>query len=239
MRSLRLPRHAVRVALTSFAAATLVRAAHAAPGRCVEVRDAEARYERILTALERGKPAARLWWIGWTSGYSAATVAQGVLAAATTDRGTRIDSIVGAAESAIGVIGMLAAAPRTPIWASDELITMDYHTACARVRRLRRAEHLLEKSADEEAMGRAWYAQLFGGVVNLAAPVVLWTAYRRYAAGWYTLAPGLAVQEAQVLTQPTAALGAWNAYKVEYGPRRRASVSFAPLPAGAAVVGTF
>src|SRR5689334_16670831 len=67
-------------------------AVSAAP-KCAARRDVDARYGQIAISLTRGRPAARFWWIGWTSGYAAATVAQGALAVATTDRGTRIDSI--------------------------------------------------------------------------------------------------------------------------------------------------
>jgi hypothetical protein len=234
-----LPRVALITARAVIVAATFAGSATARDVDCGAVPDVDARYRRILTVFERGQSAAKVWWFGWTGGYAAATVAQGVLAGVTSDRGTRIDSVVGATESAIGVIAMLVAVPRTPMWASNELLRMDDDTPCARLRRLRRAEALLEKSADEEAQARSWYTQLIGGAINLAAPVVLWVGYQRYASGWYTLAPGLAAQEGQILTQPTAALAAWNSYAEKYAKPRRASWVLAPLPGGAAVVGTF
>lgn len=208
---------------------------------CAEPADARARYEHALTALEGGKRAARLWWIGWTSGYSVATAAQGVAALATTDRGTRIDSIVGAAESAFGVIGMLVATPRTPMWASDELLAMKDRTACDRARRLRRAEELLRKSADEEEQARSWYSQVIGDALNLAAPAVLWIGYKRYASGWYTLAPGVAVQEAQILSQPTAAISAWRSHAARFGAPKHFACSVIPLQSGVgvAITGVF
>ena len=206
---------------------------------CDAGRDVDTRYERIAASLVRGRPAARLWWIGWTAGYSAATVGQGVLALATHDRGTRIDSIVGAAESGIGVIGMLVAAPRTPMWASDELDALDGSTACARVRRLRRAEELLRESATEERRARSGYSQLIGDAINLAAPMVLWFGYGHHAAGWYTLGPGLAVQQTQMLTQPTGAIDAWRSYQRRLGATMRPSWTVAPIPGGAALTGSF
>jgi hypothetical protein len=206
---------------------------------CTRVRDVDARYRRILGVFERGESSAKVWWYGWTGGYVAATVGQGVLGAVTHDRGTRIDSIVGAAESAVGVAGMLLAVPKTPMWAAGELTSMDGSTPCARLHRLRRAEKLLEKSADEEAQARSWFSQLLGGAINLAAPIVLWAGYKRYASGWYTLGPGLAVQEAQILTQPVAALAAWNSYEREYRAPKQASWTIAPQFGGASIVGTF
>ena len=207
--------------------------------RCQEPADGRARYEHALTALERGTRAARFWWIGWTSGYSLATVSQGVVAAVTTDRGTRIDSIVGAAESAFGVIGMLVATPRTPMWAADALLAMDDRTACDRMRRLDRAEELLRKSAREEEQARAWYSQIIGDAINLAAPTVLWIGYKRYASGWYTLVPGIAIQEAQILSQPTAAISAWRSHAATFGDARGVAWHVIPLPGGIAVSGVF
>lgn len=231
------PGHLIGVGLLAMLSGTS-HTVSAAP-RCAASRDVDARYDRIAASLARGRPAARFWWIGWTSGYAAATVAQGALAVATTDRGTRIDSIVGAAESGIGVIGMLVAAPRTPMWASTELDAMDGSTACARLRRLRRAEELLRKSASEERQARSWYSQLIGDAVNLAAPMVLWFGYGRHAAGWYTLGPGLAVQQAQILTQPTRAIDAWSSYQRRGNAARRPSWRIAPIPWGAALTGSF
>lgn len=213
--------------------------ANASETACVAEPDVDARYTRILEVFDRGQGASRLWWYGWMSTYAAATVSQGILAVATSDRGTRIDSVVGGAEAAIGVVGLLVATPRTPMWAAGELRAMRARTACDRLRRLRRAESLLEKSAEEQAASRSWYTQLLGGVINLAAPVVLWFGYRRYASGWYTLGPGLAVQEAQILTQPTSALGAWNAYSREHPKIRQSKWTLSPLPGGAAVTCVF
>ena len=202
---------------------------------CTAEPNVDTRYDEILTVFERGQTASRWWWYGFTSGYAAATLGQGVLAVVTTDRGTRIDSIVGAAESGIGVIGMFLATPRTPMWAAGELRAMDNRTACARLRRLRRAEALLEKSADEQESARSWYAQVIGAGLNLAGAAVLWVGYQRYATGWYTLGAGVATQQVQILTQPTAALGAWNSY----GAHRQATWSVTPFPGGVAVSGVF
>jgi hypothetical protein len=197
------------------------------------------RYQSLFATLKLGQAPAKRWWFSWTSAYGVATLSQGVLAAVTTDRGTRIDSIVGAAESAVGVIGMLTSVPHTQMWAPTELEKMDARTPCDRERRLRRAEELLRRSAKEEEQGRAWYTQVLGAVVNLAAPAVLWIGYKRYASGWYTLGPGIAIQEAQILTQPKAAIGAWLAYERSLGKHDGVSVSFTPLLGGGAVSGTF
>jgi hypothetical protein len=202
---------------------------------CTREPSVDVRYSEILSVFERGQTASRWWWYGWTGAYAAATLSQGILAVATADHGTRIDSIVGAAESAIGVVGMLVAAPRTPIWAAGDLREMDDRTPCARLRRLRRAEMLLEDSADEQESARSWYAQVIGAGLNLAGATVLWVGYQRYATGWYTLGFGVATQEAQILTQPTAALRAWNSYHAH----RQATWSVTPFPGGAAVSGVF
>lgn len=202
---------------------------------CTREPNVDIRYNEILTVFERGQTASRWWWYGWTGGYAAATLSQGILAVATTDRGTRIDSIVGGAESAIGVIGMLVATPRTPIWAAGDLREMDDRTPCARLRRLRRAEKLLKDSADEQESAISWYAQVIGAGLNLAGATVLWVGYQRYATGWYTLGFGVATQEAQILTQPTGALRAWNAYSVH----RQVTWSVTPFPGGAGVSGVF
>jgi hypothetical protein len=202
----------------------------------------DTRYDEIHAALRRGRPAAKTWWETWTSSYAVLTAGQTVAAVAVEDRGLRADFGVGAVQSVIGLVGMLVATPTTPIGAVSSLDAMDARTPGARAVRLRRAERLLEKSADEEREARAWYTHVAGGVVNLSGAFVLWLGYDRFATGWASLAGGIVLSELQILTTPTAAIGAWDSYRTRGSVGRRPlrpTLSVAPTPGGVVLSGTF
>lgn len=202
--------------------------------------DEAARYAFLVASLEHERPAMQLWWTGWTLGYAGLAAGQAGAALFWPDDGTRIDATVGAVESTLGVVGMLIT-PRTPIDAPDELRAMDASTPQARARRLRRAEHLLAKSAEDEALGQSWLPHLEAALVNYAGTSVLWFGYHRYAGGWLNLIGGTAVSELQILTRPTASIDAWRRYRagLTTPPSDGIAWSIAPTIGGAAVVGTF
>ncbi|GEM_PF-1114315 len=176
------------------------------------------RYDFILGELERGEGNAGLWWNGWALGFALATVGQGAVAVAASDRGWRIDNAVGAASSGLGLIGTLIE-PRTPITAAADLRAMDSTTPRARALRLRRAEQLLRSAAQEEVDGRSWFPHVAGAATTLAASAVLWYGYDRFASGWLNLVGGTLVCELQIASRPTAAARSYRAYFDRYAGR--------------------
>lgn len=220
------------------AAATLTRAAFA-QARGAEATE-RARYEFLLTSLERERPKVKLWWTGWTLGYAGLTAGQGAAALFFPERGARIDAAVGAAESALGVIGMLIT-PHTVTGAPDELRAMDGSTPGARAARLRRAEALLEQSAGDEEDARSWAPHVEAALVNYAGSATLWFGYQRYAGGWLNLLAGTAIAELQIITRPTGASESWRRYRAGMltAPAPTASWTVTPLLGGAALIGTF
>lgn len=102
-----------------------------------------------------------------------------------------------------------------------------------RLRRLR-AEELLHTSAKEEGFGISWVPHVAAAAVNLAGAYILFHDYKRYVPGWLSLGSGTAVAELQIVTQPTAAIGAWNrylrTYPVQAGTGRGPAVAWTVAP---------
>jgi hypothetical protein len=98
---------------------------------------------------------------------------------------------------------------------------MDSRTPEARRTRRVRAEELLQQSAKEENFDTSWVPHVAAAATNLAGAYVLFHEYKRYVPGWLSLASGTFVAEAQILTQPTAAIGAWNRYLGAFRPSGR------------------
>ena len=161
--------------------------------------------------LEAGTVAADRWWYGWYGGWTALTVGEVVFAIAAPSRGFRVDSAVGAVSCSLGVIplGFLPFVPRT---AAASLRTLPGTTAEERRRKLVAGENLLRKSAETEALGRSWLTHTLGISVSIGAGLVLALGYKRPVTGTINAITGVLLTEAQIFTQPTAAIGAWRAY---------------------------
>jgi hypothetical protein len=161
--------------------------------------------------LESGTAAADRWWYGWYAGWTALTAGEVVFALAATDRGFRVDSAVGAVSCSLGVIplGFFPFVPRT---AAASLRTLPATTPEERRRKLAAGERLLRTSAETEALGRSWINHTLGIGVSIAAGLVLALGYQRPVTGTINVITGVALTEAQIFTQPTAAISAWRAY---------------------------
>ncbi|MEP7125585.1 MAG: hypothetical protein ABJE95_31930 [Byssovorax sp.] len=166
----------------------------------------------ISSSLEAGTVAADRWWYGWYIGWTTLTVGEVVFALAAPDRGFRVDSAVGAVSCSLGVIplGFLPFVPRT---AAASLRTVPGSTSEERRRKLLVAESLLRKSSETEALGRSWLTHALGISVSIGAGLVLGLGYKRPVTGIINSLTGIALTEAQIFTQPTAAIGAWRAYE--------------------------
>jgi hypothetical protein len=233
------------------AALALASPARAEPPRAASDARSDAEVEKRLAFLQerfdRGTPAAQRWWYSWYGGWTLLTGIQAGMALGVKDRGLRIDSAVGAAFSSLGVIpfGLF---PFTPRDAAAQLRALPEGSAEARRRKLARAEHLMEESARTETLGRSFVPHALSGAASLAAGLTLVLAYKRpLFSGLVKLVGGIALSEAQIFTQPTAAIDDWRAYQQQgaAGPRgfrpRAAGPSFTLVPSldGLGLAGTF
>lgn len=161
--------------------------------------------------LEAGTVAADRWWYGWYGGWTALTVGEVVFAIAAPSRGFRVDSAVGAVSCSLGVIplGLFPFVPRT---AAASLRAVPGVTREEKRRKLATAERLLRTSAETEALGRSWLPHTLGIGVSVAAGLILALGYQRPVTGTINILAGIALTEAQIFTQPTAAIGVWRAY---------------------------
>jgi hypothetical protein len=177
------------------------------------------RLQYIQTALARGESNADLWWKGWLIGYGAATVGQGSLALISKDKETRQDMALGAATTALGVVGQVIA-PMVPGSAPDRLAGIPEGSPAERREKLAKAEALLRASAECEREGRSWKAHALSGAVNLTSGLVVWLGFNRTALeGFGNFLFNTAFTEAQIWTQPTRAVRDYDDYmrKIKIG----------------------
>lgn len=161
--------------------------------------------------LEASTFAADRWWYGWYAGFTALTVGQFTIAVAITDRDRRPDYVVGAVASSLGVVPR-ALFPFTPRTAAASLRVYPATTPEERRRKLAAAERLLHAASDVEIQGRSWLTHALGLSVSLATGLVLGLGYHSTRGALLDSLGGVALVEAQIFTQPTAAIDAWRAY---------------------------
>lgn len=174
------------------------------------------RIQSIEQMLGNGKTAARLWWKGWLYGYSAATVAQGVIAVTNENLNARQDMILGAATTFIGAAGQLLM-PMIPAYAPEKLNLIPGETPEQRIQKLNMAEKIFEASAKREKDGRSWTMHAASGAVNIGSGLVTWLGFdRTLSAGLWNFALNTVITEAQIWTQPTRAMRDYKKYCEKY-----------------------
>lgn len=194
----------------------------------------------IQDALNKGKGPAKLWWYGWVGFYSSATAVSLTVALTTNDKILQITGGVSAAESLIGLSGMLIF-PFRPKDAAEELKSMPENTPEERTKKLETAESLLKLSSDEELAGKSLLQHLLGILVNACGAAVVWPIYDRKikeAGGiaWQQALElfivGTTVSELQIWTEPTMALHTQSAYLNKYKTHVESNILLLPLPNG-------
>lgn len=183
--------------------------------------------EHIKKLLNQDKKNAQIWWYGWIAGYSAATVAQGIIFFSCDNKSTRQDMALGAATTALGAAGQLLM-PLVP----KNLSLQDYqfpgNTSSKLTEELIYSEELLKEIAAREKEGRSWKMHALTGAVNLSTGLITWLGFKRSVwEGVEIFALNTAVTELQIWTQPTRAIKDYKNYCNKY---RTVSGSKASIP---------
>ncbi len=174
------------------------------------------RLETINHMLEQGKKGANLWWYGWLSGYSAATVAQTLVLIGSDDLDTRQDMALGAATTFLGAAGQIIS-PMIPGYAPDKLDQLPEQTQEERLTKLLEAEKLLKESALRERAGRSWKTHALCSMVNVSSGLVTWLGFdRNIWAGLGNFMLNTVITEAQIFTQPVRAMKDYDRYMKRY-----------------------
>jgi hypothetical protein len=240
----RTPRTGLACLAIAAVLALAPRPAHAAPP---DLPDAEVarRLAFIEDRLDRGTAAAERWWYGWYTGWTALAVGEAIVAVATTNKSTRVGAAVGAFGSSLATLpfGLF---PFPARYAFRRLGSLPEATPAERRRKLGHAEELLRGAAKAETRGRWWVTHVLNAVGSVAIGGLL-LAYKQTAPTVViSTLGGIGLGEAQIWTQPTAAIDDLRAYEVLSGGGSPPAVkpagvswSLAPVGAGLGVLGRF
>ena len=180
------------------------------PTPCRAEEPAE-RLARLRSVLDTDESNVRLWWYGWGGLYAAAGGVQTGLAAFSTDPNRRVDSVVGATSSWLGVAGM-ALTPVKPgeRWTSLPDAPVDLQ--------LRMVEAELRDRARREHHVGGWVDYTLCVLVALGAGAYVWLHENRPSGALMAAIPDLVIGELELWTVPHTAVHAVEALDAEKAP---------------------
>jgi hypothetical protein len=194
----------------------------------------------LREGLAKGKHATRVWANAWGATWTVATLAQGAIAATTSDRDTAQDLWVGSASAALGLIPTWIL---PPVIVSRELSSASdpSENSCEA---LAQAEALLEQAAKNDQQNTGVWVHASNVLVNVGIGLGMGLGFHHWGSAAISTGIGIPVGELMILTYPQSALKLRERYvKGNLSSERFRSPGFwervhfaaIPLPSGAAV----
>jgi hypothetical protein len=184
--------------------------------RCDEfgLDDAEvtARLHDVRARIERNEPDVRHWLTAFSVLHAALLGGELVLGFTASSDGGRVDAIIGAISSGLGLATLLVSFPPI-VGAGGTLDAMPEDTPEQRVAKLVRAERLLHDSADATAFVRGPLASLLSAGYVAAAASIQIVGFGREVGGWLLAAGGIVLGQGRLLLHPDGALHDWRRYR--------------------------
>jgi hypothetical protein len=157
------------------------------------------RLDYLARAFDREIRDVDAWSWTWGSVYTAGTIALGVALSSTHDHETRIDLTVGVISTAFGAVSLYG----LPLKLTLPLRSSRAHwDAAGRCATLARAERTLVSVEKDQALATGIFAHLGNVAVNAAIVLILGVGYGQWSSAALSGGIGVAVGEANVLTQP-------------------------------------
>ena len=139
------------------------------------------------------------WSWTWGSVYTAGTIALGVALSLAHDHGTRIDLTVGAISAGFGAVSLYVLPLKLTVPLRVSRAHWDASDRCAA---LARAERTLISVEKDQALATGVFAHLGNVAVNAAIVLILGLGYGQWTSAGVSGGIGVAIGEANVLTQP-------------------------------------
>jgi hypothetical protein len=172
--------------------------------------DAESRLRFLEWAFDREIREVDIWSWTWGSAYVAGSVAQGIIAGVIPDRGLRIDLTVGSIAAGFGALSLFGLPLRVTLLLRDARGAWSETDRC---RLLAQAEATLVEAADRERLASSWVPHVGNVLLNAGIALILGLGYGRWTSAAISGGIGVAVGEANVLSQPHHLPGLLERYR--------------------------
>jgi len=186
-------------------------ATHVNGSDALQARSLDERLRYLDQRLQSDAAHARIWRASWASIYAALAVGQ-FTAAPLVSRSKAKDLYVGGGAALIG-LGPLLITPLKVIKDSRQVAELAAHPGDDPCASLFTIEELLQRDAENEALGRS--ALFHGGNVgfNLGLFLLIGAGFGHWTSATISLLTGIATGEAMIFTQPTGALRTLHEYR--------------------------
>ena len=190
-----------------------------------------ARLEWMVERMESRELYADIWWKGWTGFYATGVVFQSTRAALEDDGGEQADQIVGAVKAVFGVTRLYFTRPTARLGADPLLVDAPASEETC-VARVEQGEELLREAAHQSDARWSWKPHTFNVALNLAGALIVTQAFDE-SKGWTSMAIGIAVGEAMILSHPWKGRSDLEEYQAAFSPSvPQTSWSIQPYHAG-------
>jgi len=186
-------------------------AAHVNGGDALQSRSLEERLRFLDERLQSDAANARIWRFSWAAIYSALAVGQ-FTAVPLVSRSTRKDLYVGGTAALIGLAPLLIT-PLKVIKDSRRVKELATHEAADPCAPLFEIEELLQRDADNEALGRSALFHVGNVVFNTGLFFIIGAGFGHWTSATISLLTGIATGETMIFTQPVGALRTLREYR--------------------------
>jgi hypothetical protein len=181
-----------------------------------DLKDSESnikeRIDFIQASFDKGQARASLWFYGWSGIYGTAA---GVQTYQAVRHGhNRVSNIVGASESFLG-LAVMTVYPFYANSSGSNLRKLPESTPEELKTKLDKAENWLEKSYQQEKLGRSWLTHVGVLAVSIIGAGIVWH-YDGSKNGIISALTSVAGGEALIWTQPTKSIRDYNDYRRKY-----------------------
>lgn len=216
------------IALLLAAMLSCVAIASAQGGQATGVSDLDDRLRYLNEGLDDIKRPSQFWQYGWSGFYGLSGVAQLAGAIGEDDNDDAAVFYVGAVKS-LGGLTMMLLKPLPVVSQGSELSRLPQETRQQKLERLAATERLLEESARRADERYTIKPHLIGLAVNLlgAGAIAAW-GDKDDALGATAL--GIAINEAAIWSQPSAARQSWENYQRKFNGVGRNSIDWRIIP---------
>jgi len=203
-----------KIALLLVAMFSVVSVSSAQGLQTEHVLDIDDRLRYLNSGLNNIQRPSQYWQYGWSGFYGISGAAQLAGAISEDDNDDAAVLYVGAVKS-LGGLTMMLLNPLPVVRGQDELSRMPQETRQQKLQRLAATERMLEESARRADERYSIKPHLLGLVVNLLGAGAI-TAWGDKDDALASTALGIAITEASIWSQPSAAQQYWKGYQKQF-----------------------
>lgn len=221
------PRLAVLVALVVLSATSSAAADRPTCSDSVSDTHVRARLSALSTRLASEEPAVRRWWTTFLFLHATMATGAAILAGSAEDEGFRNEMLVGMTSSTLGFVSLAVFGP-PEMGAGDALRALPERTPAERLHKLRVAEGVFRRGAENIDFLRGWFPATLSSLYVTTAATTLLLGLQRPSGAIIHSIGGAVLGLGRILLRPIGARDTWQRYVRAY-PDADCTIASVPI----------